>query len=508
MFAEKVLHTEKNGFQWYFCADGPEAFSIDNKSLISGHVNDKIYYFCYDQKDAGRFIHSQYKRGGGYINRLYDSKGNFITNLDIQHGLDQVLGVVKRIKYQNSYYFSVEDYRGRSYYGVIDDNGNTTIPFSRVEIFDNVTNGKGGYVTLDGCLFIGNHSGGFGLIKPNGQVITPIALGNWMIGFGSEYVMFHTTHDVSLLDNTGNFIIKGAKRIEEVNGKFRIEDQEGNKGLYTFDGNCVVSPDLGYCEFNEFVGPNKARYFLVRETSSKLFGVVNEHWDELFPCEFESIEYIGGDFFKFKSGPNWGVVTKNGKVIIPTSRGYSSIGKYSSIQKRIPFTKPGYTGECNSLGTQVSLIKAPSTGIGNGTSSSTSTSRQNAAQTPNFYEETKSFFNASKSYSVESHVIQMLGPSGVTLCKEGESTFSVGNNSYSYKHKDGSGSTIKFTPSIKNVTVLTSRDDVTMPMYICSNGNGIRAIKYSDGHYSVLIYVENYSSGKYIHSETFNLRKK
>lgn len=377
LLASRILHTEKNGFQWYLDDDRPAAYSIDNKLLMSGYISsDKISYFCYDAEDPGRFILSKYIRGGGHINNLYDSNGNLIAKLDIQHSVDQVLCEVKRIKFQDSYYFFVKDYRKGDYYGVIDDNGYVTVPFSRQELSDNVTNGKGGHVTLDGCLFIGNYSDGFGLIRPNGQVIIPIASENWRIGFGSEYIKFSTNHDVSLLDNTGNFIIKGVKRIEEVNGQFSIEDQVGNKGLYTFDGNCIVSPDLGFCDFKEFVGPNKARYFLVKETSSNLFGVVNENWDELFPCEFENIEYIGGDFFKFKSGPNWGVVTTKGKVIIPTSRGYSSIGKYSSIQKRIPFTKPGYTGECNSLGTQVSLIKAPSTGSRTGTSSNPSNKTQ------------------------------------------------------------------------------------------------------------------------------------
>lgn len=376
LLANRILHTEKNGFQWYQDYGGDAAYSIDNKLLISGSAPDKVSYFCYDAEDPGRFILSEYIRGGGYINYLYDSNGNLIAKLDIQHDVDQVLCKVKRMKFQDSYYFFVRDYRNGRYYGVIDDNGYVTVPFSRQELSDYVSNSKGDNVTLEGCLFIGNHSDGFGMIRPNGQVIIPIASSNYHIPFGSEYIEFVTYHDVSLLDNMGNFIIKGVHRIDEVNGQLIIEDQVGNKGLYTFDGNCIVSPDLGFCDFKEFVGPNKARYFLVKETSSNLFGVVNENWDELLPCEFEDIEYIGGDFFKFKSGPNWGVVTTNGKVIIPTSRGYSSIGKYSSIQKIIPFTKPGYTGECNSLGVQVSLIKAPSTGSGNGTSSNPSNKTQ------------------------------------------------------------------------------------------------------------------------------------
>lgn len=122
-----------------------------------------------------------------------------------------------------------------------------------------------------------------------------------------------------------------------------------------------------------------------------------------------------------------------------------------------------------------------------------------SAQMPNFSEETRTFFNTPKTYSVGYYMNMMLGPSGMEICKKGESTFTVGSNKFSVKYKDGSGSTTEFTPIIKNVTVLTSNGDVTMPLYICDNGRGIRAIRFEDGSYAVHEYTYNKSTGKYIH---------
>lgn len=93
-----------------------------------------------------------------------------------------------------------------------------------------------------------------------------------------------------------------------------------------------------------------------------------------------------------------------------------------------------------------------------------------------------------------------------TYYKEGESTFTVKTNAYSYKHGDGSGSSHTFSPQLRTVTVMTSRGDVDMQMYIVDDDSAIRAVQYPDGHYSIHHYVENIDASKYIHVEFFNLR--
>lgn len=129
------------------------------------------------------------------------------------------------------------------------------------------------------------------------------------------------------------------------------------------------------------------------------------------------------------------------------------------------------------------------------------------AQSSDFYESTSEFFSKPKSYSIESHGISMLGPQGLTSYKDGESSFNVTSNGFSYRFKDGSGSTRKITSSLKDVIVLTSRGDIEMQMYVLDNDLAVRAIKYKDGHFAVHLYVFNNATGKYIHNDWFTLRK-
>ncbi len=46
----------------------------------------------------------------------------------------------------------------------------------------------------------------------------------------------------------------------------------------------------------------------------------------------------------------------DGTTIIPTSRGYTSIGRYARSQNVIPFWKNGVNGECDSTGKELTII--------------------------------------------------------------------------------------------------------------------------------------------------------
>lgn len=133
--------------------------------------------------------------------------------------------------------------------------------------------------------------------------------------------------------------------------------------------------------------------------------------------------------------------------------------------------------------------------------------KQSQAQSTDFCEFTREFFSNPKSYSIESFGIPRLGPKGVKSYKDGESTLKVTSNGFTYRFKDGSGSTRKITSSLKKVTVLTYSDDVIMQMYVLDNGEAVRAIKYNDGQCAVHMYVLNNATGKYIHTSWFTLRK-
>ncbi len=128
------------------------------------------------------------------------------------------------------------------------------------------------------------------------------------------------------------------------------------------------------------------------------------------------------------------------------------------------------------------------------------------AQSPNFSEVTNSFFSQPKTYSVESFAISMLGPKGLKSYNQGEATFNVTGDGFFYKLADGSGSAYQIRSSIKNVTVLTSKGDVIMPMYLINGDQAVRVIKYTDGHCAVHMYILNNPTKKYIHNCWFQLR--
>lgn len=129
------------------------------------------------------------------------------------------------------------------------------------------------------------------------------------------------------------------------------------------------------------------------------------------------------------------------------------------------------------------------------------------SQSIDFCEYTREFFSNPKSYSIESHGISMLGPQGLTSYKDGESSFDVTSNGFSYRFNDGSGASRKIISSLKNVIVLTSHGDVNMQMYVIDNEQAVRAIKYKDGHCAVHMYARNNSTGKYVHIDWYTLRK-
>ena len=94
-----------------------------------------------------------------------------------------------------------------------------------------------------------------------------------------------------------------------------------------------------------------------RKNDDYLYGLANADGTVIIPVELNALEPIGGNFLKFRIGGYWGVVNFQGKVIVHTDRGYTSIGKYVSLTKRFSYEMAGYRGECNSLGQQVSKIK-------------------------------------------------------------------------------------------------------------------------------------------------------
>jgi len=105
----------------------------------------------------------------------------------------------------------------------------------------------------------------------------------------------------------------------------------------------------------ESVTYNGKTYYIVSRDG--LYGLTDSNGKEIVAKEMEKIEVAGGNRLKFKQNGSWGLMNFLGRVIIPTSRGYTSIGKYSKTQKTFSYTMYGYKGECNINGRQISKVK-------------------------------------------------------------------------------------------------------------------------------------------------------
>lgn len=87
------------------------------------------------------------------------------------------------------------------------------------------------------------------------------------------------------------------------------------------------------------------------------YGLYCMSGNEIIAPEFEDCGYMGNDLFKFKMNGYWGVMNRQGKIIIPLSRQYTQID-YSRTLNTFTFVKEGgYKGECNAKGVQTSIVK-------------------------------------------------------------------------------------------------------------------------------------------------------
>ena len=119
------------------------------------------------------------------------------------------------------------------------------------------------------------------------------------------------------------------------------------------------------------------------------WGLYDAQFNEVIAPDYEGLEVLDEtNFIKFRLNGFWGVMTLQAntnttKTIIPTTRGYTSIGRYIKSQKRFTYTMNGYKGECNHLGQQVSKIKVvtpkPSSSVASSSSSSYSSSRASSS---------------------------------------------------------------------------------------------------------------------------------
>ena len=73
--------------------------------------------------------------------------------------------------------------------------------------------------------------------------------------------------------------------------------------------------------------------------------------------EYSELSHIGGSLLKSKKNNSYGLLSFKGQLIIPTSRGYTSISNLNLSKGTFSFTRKGYSGVCNLEGQEISTNK-------------------------------------------------------------------------------------------------------------------------------------------------------
>lgn len=167
---------------------------------------------------------------------------------------------------------------------------------------------------------------------------------------------------------------------------FEVTNDNNYIGIMDRDKNWIVplSKQFTKVTLSEISGK---KYFICMRKG--YWGLYDAQFNEVIAPDYEGLEVLDEtNFIKFRLNGFWGVMTlqtntNTTKTIIPTTRGYTSIGRYIKSQKRFTYAMNGYRGECNHLGQQVSKIKVatpkPSTTVASSSSSSSSSSRASSS---------------------------------------------------------------------------------------------------------------------------------
>lgn len=130
-------------------------------------------------------------------------------------------------------------------------------------------------------------------------------------------------------------------------------------------------------------GPDNTQYYII--SKNKKYGLSTLDGKEIVAMEVDGLSEAGKGYLRFVINGYCGIMNYQGKVIIPTSRGYTSIGNYVSLTKHFPYTMDGYKGECDATGKQISKIKVemPKQNTSVASSSSSSSSNSNSSSKSN-----------------------------------------------------------------------------------------------------------------------------
>lgn len=118
------------------------------------------------------------------------------------------------------------------------------------------------------------------------------------------------------------------------------------------------------------------KYYIVGKNG--LYGLTDVNGRVIIPVELESLGAAGDGYLRFKSGGFYGIINYQGRTIIDTTRGYTSIGNYLSSRQRFTYEMSGFKGECDNTGKELSRIKVATPQQNVATTNTTSNTSKNS----------------------------------------------------------------------------------------------------------------------------------
>ena len=306
------------------------------------------------------------------------------------------------------------EYIGYGIKGICDINGNE---ISRVQFTPTMNEIKkeGGYKSISSvevsntkCYIISNEVFGkvkYGLTNNNGRRIRYWQYDTIMIINPSlPLLLTRENEKYGLLSISGKEIVQPQMdNIERINNRFMKLCKGGFYGIVRTDGKEIIPTNRGYTSISDFDNIKKTFAFTMKGyrgicdalgheiSKTKLpmtandikenggyssiaemkngntkyykvckngrYGLTDAYGKVIIPVEMEYLGEAGNGYLKFKLNDSWGIMNYAGRTIIPSSRGYTSIGSLSASQKTFAYTMNGYKGECNAQGRELSRVK-------------------------------------------------------------------------------------------------------------------------------------------------------
>lgn len=128
-------------------------------------------------------------------------------------------------------------------------------------------------------------------------------------------------------------------------------------GVHDNDGKLILEEKYGRSITKGDYSYNGLYYYVVSEDGKN--GIINSKGIWVIPLDKDYSEIIltNNGYIKVKQEKGYGILSLIGKEIIPTSRGYTSIGDYDSSKGTFAFTKKGFSGVCDAQGREISATE-------------------------------------------------------------------------------------------------------------------------------------------------------